>query len=237
MIIGISGLSGSGKDTVADILVPHRFAKISFADKIKRFLAEVYDWDYETLWGPSELRNKPDKRYPKKAHIWEPKNKTLMCSCCNEVYGTKKPCFLTPRYALKQFGEWGGRISYDNTWIDYAIKIAKKIDNQSAKTYLIYDYCDWKGEYVYAGRDDGSLFPTNVVIYDVRYINEFNELQMAGAYLVRVKRKGYEKPRWNHPSETEQMKIPDEDFDHIIENNQGLEELVVKTEEMLKTIN
>ena len=36
MIIGICGLIGSGKGTVADILVEqHNFTKISFADKLK----------------------------------------------------------------------------------------------------------------------------------------------------------------------------------------------------------
>ena len=36
MIIGICGLIGSGKGTVADILVEnHNFEKLSFADKLK----------------------------------------------------------------------------------------------------------------------------------------------------------------------------------------------------------
>ena len=35
MIIGICGLIGSGKGTVADIPVEHNFKKVSFADKLK----------------------------------------------------------------------------------------------------------------------------------------------------------------------------------------------------------
>ena len=36
MIIGICGLIGSGKDTIADYLIrKHNFQKISFADKLK----------------------------------------------------------------------------------------------------------------------------------------------------------------------------------------------------------
>ena len=43
MIIGICGLIGSGKGTVADILVnTHKFTKISFADKLKDGVASVF---------------------------------------------------------------------------------------------------------------------------------------------------------------------------------------------------
>ena len=41
MIIGICGLIGSGKGTVADILVEnHNFEKLSFADKLKDGVAD-----------------------------------------------------------------------------------------------------------------------------------------------------------------------------------------------------
>ena len=43
MIIGICGLIGSGKGTVADILVDHfGYTKISFADKLKDGVATVF---------------------------------------------------------------------------------------------------------------------------------------------------------------------------------------------------
>ena len=42
MIIGICGLIGSGKGTVADILVERNYKKISFADKLKDGVAEVF---------------------------------------------------------------------------------------------------------------------------------------------------------------------------------------------------
>jgi adenylate kinase family enzyme len=52
MIIGICGLIGSGKGTVADILVEnHNFQKISFADKLKDGVAAVYGWDRDMLEG------------------------------------------------------------------------------------------------------------------------------------------------------------------------------------------
>ena len=52
MIIGICGLIGSGKGSVADILVEeHNFKKISFADKLKDGVASVFDWDRQMLEG------------------------------------------------------------------------------------------------------------------------------------------------------------------------------------------
>lgn len=65
MIIGICGQAGSGKDTAADFLVKdHGFAKVSFADPMKRFCQEIFDFTDEQLWGASKYRNAPDKRYP-----------------------------------------------------------------------------------------------------------------------------------------------------------------------------
>ena len=50
MLIGICGLIGSGKGTVADTLVnDHGFTKISFADKLKDSVATMFDWDRNLL--------------------------------------------------------------------------------------------------------------------------------------------------------------------------------------------
>lgn len=63
-LLGLSGLAGAGKDATADILVrDHGFVKVSLADPMKRICADVFDWDEERLWGPSEKRNEPDVRY------------------------------------------------------------------------------------------------------------------------------------------------------------------------------
>ena len=52
MIIGICGLIGSGKGSVADILVQeHNYKKISFADKLKDGVASVFGWDRQMLEG------------------------------------------------------------------------------------------------------------------------------------------------------------------------------------------
>ena len=65
-IIGLAGLIGSGKGTVADILVEeHNFKKISFADALKDGVAAMFGWDRDMLEGDTEQsrawREQPNK--------------------------------------------------------------------------------------------------------------------------------------------------------------------------------
>jgi hypothetical protein len=52
MIIGICGLIGSGKGTVADILqIENNWTKVSFADSLKDCVSVVFGWPRELLEG------------------------------------------------------------------------------------------------------------------------------------------------------------------------------------------
>ena len=52
MILGICGLIGAGKDTIADYLVNiHEFRRESFANTLKDAVAHVFGWDRELLEG------------------------------------------------------------------------------------------------------------------------------------------------------------------------------------------
>jgi len=105
MIVGICGNAGSGKDTAADILIAkHGFVRVAFADVMKRFCHEVFDFTVDQLWGPSESRNRPDDRY--KRSNGEP---------------------LTPRHALQQLGTNWGRECFPDVWINYAIRISNRL--------------------------------------------------------------------------------------------------------------
>lgn len=66
MIIGLCGLQGSGKDTVADYLVKNlNFTKMSFADPVKSITSIIFDWDRKLLEGDTcqsrEFREKKDE--------------------------------------------------------------------------------------------------------------------------------------------------------------------------------
>lgn len=65
MIIGLCGLKGSGKDTIADYLCKnYNFTKLSFACSVKDIASIIFSWDRELLEGSTdesrEFREKKD---------------------------------------------------------------------------------------------------------------------------------------------------------------------------------
>ena len=59
MILGITGLIGSGKDTIADYLIRfHGFKKLSYAEPLKDSVAAVFGWDREMLEGTTATSRK-----------------------------------------------------------------------------------------------------------------------------------------------------------------------------------
>ncbi len=86
MIIGMCGLIGTGKDTVADILVnSYHFKKISFADKLKDGVATVFSWDRDMLEGTTD-----------ESRAWREQKDEFWSSETNE--------HITPRLVLQMFG-------------------------------------------------------------------------------------------------------------------------------------
>lgn len=207
MIIGISGLAGSGKDTAADFLVKnHGFTKTFFATPIKDFCEMVFHFSREQLWGPSSARNAEDLRY-RSSEAWQTAWRMfdlLAVPWLNEIgLGEKSHQALkqwfhlllfssqaqgvpfTPRLALQTLGTEFGRAQDPDLWVKLAV------------------------------RDDG----TNKVLVDVRFKNEMAGIREAGGYLIRVKRgSGLGGVSAAHQSEAEQLEIPDSQFTAVIEN-------------------
>jgi hypothetical protein len=247
MIVGILGRAGSGKDTVADHLSKaHTFQKVALADPLKRIARDVYNFTDDQLWGPSEMRNKPDSRYVRMS-IEECKNKfgifagpastgkiaqyhamgkdepglADFLGLTREEYDDYRATgcvHLTPRFVLQTLGTEGGRTCYNNTWIDYAIRVAAKIDT---------------GDYIYDARTGVRFFrqtelakpKSNVVISDVRFKNEVDAIQAVGGRIVKIARSGtgLGGAAGAHVSETEQDGI--DNYDALIENTGTLDEL------------
>ncbi len=141
-IVSISGLIGSGKDTVSDYLVTmHGFRRESFAGTLKDAVAAVFSWDRDMLEGKTaEARAEREKV----DHWWAKK--------LNMPH-------LTPRWVLQYWGTDVCRAGFhDDIWI---ASLERKLE---------------------------QMRQSDIVISDVRFVNELDMLSNAGAITVCVTR-------------------------------------------------
>jgi len=101
MIIGVCGLIGSGKDTIADYLQNiHQFRRESFAHTLKDAVAAVFGWDRELLEG----RTKESRAWREQVDPWWSARLDMP--------------ELTPRWVLQYWGTEVARKSFHNDiWI------------------------------------------------------------------------------------------------------------------------
>ena len=119
MIIGICGLIGSGKDTIANHLVDHwDFNKTSFADKLKDAVANMFDWDREMLEGKTEA-----------SRLWREQP---------DLFWTKETGKeITPRYVLQTFGtECMRQGFFDGIWVSL---VKQQVTKNPGKSWVIPD--------------------------------------------------------------------------------------------------
>ena len=117
MIVGLVGLIGAGKGTVADLLVErHGFIKESFANSVKDSCAAVFGWDRALLEGDTPesraWREQPDKWW-------------------SEKLGRE----FSPRFALQLMGTEAGRdVFHPDLWVHTVMRRC-----QSTVNYVIAD--------------------------------------------------------------------------------------------------
>jgi hypothetical protein len=200
-IIGIVGKAGSGKDTVADILVrDHGFCKIALADPMKRACREFFDFTDDQLWGPSEMRNEVDDRWPRprESHRLDENGR---CHVCFELFPpSEEACFggdmyLSPRVALQQLGTQWGRAMSEDIWINKALKDAAFLLSGEEQTGALWlSVCaektfhkDGAGERWWDPYRDPKRrsHAKGVVIPDVRFPNELRRIREVGGKIWR----------------------------------------------------
>jgi hypothetical protein len=86
IILGITGLIGSGKDTVADYLTTfHGFKRVSFASSLKDAVSSVFGWDRELLEGST----KTSREWREQKDVW---------------WSERLSMEITPRWVLQYWG-------------------------------------------------------------------------------------------------------------------------------------
>lgn len=101
MIVGVCGLIGSGKDTIADYLVNiHQFRRDSFAASLKDAVSAVFGWEREMLEGRS-----------RSSREWREQVDTWWAARLNMPH-------LTPRWVLQNWGtEVCRRGFHEDIWV------------------------------------------------------------------------------------------------------------------------
>ena len=114
MILGVTGLIGSGKDTVADYLCTfHGFKRLSFAASLKDAICSVFGWDREMLEGTT-----------KTSREWREQVDTWWAERLNMPH-------LTPRWVMQY---WGTEVCRDGFHQDIWVasvenKLRNTVDN------------------------------------------------------------------------------------------------------------
>jgi len=198
MIIGICGLIGSGKGTVADILVEQGYKKVSFADKLKDGVATVFGWDRAMLEGDTDesraWREQPD-----------------------EFWTAETGRTITPRIVLQEFGTDCMRDGfYDGVWVS----LLKKELVENPGNYVIPDvrFSNEQNMIRDIGGQVWQVRRGNVPLWWATAIN-CNESNVDGPNSTMK----IAFPEI-HPSEWKWARR-DEEFEGIIENNSSIETL------------
>jgi len=117
MIIGICGLIGSGKGTVADILVDQGFKKVSFADKLKDGVSTIFGWDRAMLEGDTD-----------ESRQWREQR--------DDFWSNETKMEVTPRLVLQLFGTDCMRNGFnDGVWVS----LLKKTILDNPGNYVVPD--------------------------------------------------------------------------------------------------
>lgn len=136
MIIGVCGLIGSGKDTIADYLVTfHGFRRESFAGTLKDAIADIFGWDRVLLEGRTrearEWREQVDSWWADRLGIAD----------------------LTPRWILQQWGTEVGRHRFhDDIWV---ASLENKL--RSSRDDIVISDCRFPNEITAIRRNGGKI--------------------------------------------------------------------------------
>lgn len=196
-IIAITGLKGSGKDSIANIICKYdlSFKPLAFADKLKDIAALIFGWDRDMLSG----------RFPK-SREWREQP---------DVFWSKEFGFdFTPRKALTSIGTDLTRGTFlEHIW-DIIVK--KEIIDHPDTNYVITD-CRFPNELAMIKSLKGTVIQVDRGELPTWYYTAFNyNLGKLGEELP-------EELKAVHPSERDWIGINEPEY--VFSNNGTLEDL------------
>lgn len=208
-LLGITGLIGSGKDTLADYLMnDHGFSRDSFAGPLKDAVAAVFGWDRTLLEGRTsesrEWREKVDEWWAKKLDMPD----------------------LTPRWVLQYWGTEVFRKGFhDNIWVASLEYKISKLQRNTVITDVRFV------NEIQAIKNQGGVCIRIVrgpepswMNSAVQYMSEpINSIAYSNAQAVLVRHR-------IHASEYSWAAVK---FDHIVYNNGSIDELHSQIKELL----
>jgi len=238
-IIGIAGKAGSGKDTVGTFLAQaYNGVCVGQADRMKRFLAALLDWNEDQLWGPSELRSTVckinrveavrrlhERHEDSNLSLGEAFVESVVPIHRQDVALTRLMSWvhdlgeeLSPRSALQPLGtEWGRHISMDMWNLDAIF---------TCKTLLKggWNYTRTRGLF----KDEGAAFDYSIIT-DIRFRNEILNVRSEGGVVLRLTRQDLMKAGfYGHKSETEIDSIPPHFYSRTLSNDLTVGDLLAK---------
>ena len=203
MIVGVCGLIGSGKDTIADYLVNfHEYRRESFASTLKDAVSSVFSWDRTMLEG----RTKEAREWREQVDSWWAERLDMPT--------------LTPRWVLQYWGtEVCRRGFHDDIWI---ASLENKLRN-SRDSVVISD-CRFPNEIASIKNAGGKIVWVKRGELPGWYntaleANRGNNVAINDLKMQKI-----------HASETSWIGT---DFDFVIENNGSIDDLYQQIESLI----
>jgi len=209
MIVGVTGLIGSGKDTIANYLTTfHGFKKESFANSLKDSVAYVFGWDREMLEGTTTS----SREWREQVDMWWSERLDIP--------------HLTPRWVLQYWGTEVCRSGFhDDIWI---ASLENKLRN--TKDHVVISDCRFANE-VKAIKNAGGITirvsrGENPIWYDAAI--EYNK-GPNGNTLWALSKAKLEKNKV-HASEYSSIGL---NYDYHLENNGSIDDLYQQVQSII----
>lgn len=208
IILGVCGLIGSGKDTIADYLTTfHGFKRLSFAGSLKDAVAAIFGWDRDMLEGTTKL----SREWREEVDTW-----------WSERLGMPN---LTPRWVLQH---WGTEVCRNNFHTDiWVASIENKLRN--TKDNIVITDCRFKNE-IEAIKNVGGLVVRVERGEKPDWYEDAEAVQMGPKHIGwAIASSRLEKAKI-HASEYSSIGL---NYDYVIDNNGTIDELHNKVQSIV----